>query len=112
MITQKNQNTTGSGRLRLIILVLIYLVFLLSIPAALQAEPLISPTWKFQLDLPEGYEYSGGDGKDRFSFTTEDGAVLDLVVYPGGTYASVKVLAEDVQKRLNNRGDISGFEYV
>jgi hypothetical protein len=33
------------------------------------------------------------------------------VVYPGGTYASVAALAEDIQKRLNNRGDIDSFEY-
>jgi hypothetical protein len=111
MTTQKNQSIPGAGKLRLLILLLIYIVFLLTIPAALQAEPLVSPTWKFQLDLPEGYEYAGGDGKDRFSFATEDGAVLDLVVYPGGTYASVEALAEDIQKRLNNRGDTDSFEY-
>jgi hypothetical protein len=32
------------------------------------SSPLENPTWGFSLDLPEGYEYSGGDGKTSFSF--------------------------------------------
>jgi hypothetical protein len=74
------------------------------------AEPLYSPAWGFRIDLPEGYEYSGGDLKDRFSFKTKGGAAFDLVVYPG-TYQSVEALASDVSRRLGNRGDVSFFDY-
>jgi hypothetical protein len=77
----------------------------------LPAEPLVSPTWGFRVDLPECYEFSGGDGRDRFSFSTGDGAMVDIVVYPGGTYASVRALAADVQKRLGSRGETSAFVY-
>ena len=68
------------------------------------------------MDLPEDYEYSGGDRKDRFSFESGDGAKLDLIVYhadPGkaAPYANVEALARDVQRRLNNSGDTDSFEY-
>jgi hypothetical protein len=91
------------------------LLFLTILAAAsrtpLPAEPLVSPTWGFRIDLPECYEFSGGDGRDRFSFSTGDGAMLDIVVYPGGTYTSVRTLAVDVQKRLGSRGETSAFVY-
>jgi hypothetical protein len=80
-------------------------VFLTNLPA----EPLFSPTWGFRIDLPECYVFSGGDGRDRFSFRTDEGAMVDVVIYPGGTYASVQALAADVQKRLGSRGDTSAF---
>jgi hypothetical protein len=89
---------------------LFFLLFSFSQPS-LRAEPLVSPTWKFRVDLPEAYVYSGGDGRNRFSFTTDDGAKVDLVVYPGGAYRSVEALTEDVQKRLGNQGDASVFTY-
>ena len=78
--------------------------------------PLYSPTWGFRMDLPEDYEYSGGDRKDRFSFQNPEGAMLDLIVYhaePGKAmpYANVEGLARDVQRRLNNSGDMDAFEY-
>ncbi|MDR0759486.1 MAG: hypothetical protein LBF74_05175 [Treponema sp.] len=79
--------------------------------ASIRAEPLVSPTWGFRIDLPEAYVYSGGDGRNRFSFITGEGAAVDLIVYPGGAYRSVQALAEDVQKRLGNRGDVSVFTY-
>jgi hypothetical protein len=77
------------------------------------SEPLASPTWGFRLDPPEGYEFTGGDGKSRFSFRSAQGAALDLAVYPGktGTGGSVRALAEDVHQRLANRGEISYFDY-
>jgi hypothetical protein len=103
-------------------LVFISGLFLLSV--SLKASPLVSPTWGFSLDLPEGYELSGGDRKDRFSFSNPEGAVLDLVVYGAQqtaaqsgrtgstqTYNSVEELAEDVQKRLGSTGDSQPFLY-
>ena len=78
--------------------------------------PLESPTWGFSLDLPEDYDYTGGDGKDRFSFENQSGAKLDIVVYhaaPGrpAPYAGVEELARDVHSRLKNSGDLDSFEY-
>jgi hypothetical protein len=90
---------------------LIAMVFLaVLLPPGLRAEPLVSPTWAFRIDLPEGYRYSGGDGKNRFSFQFSNGGALDLVVYPN-EYASVEALAADVQRRLASRGTIGYFEY-
>jgi hypothetical protein len=89
-------------------------LFLSLIPAFPEAEPLQSPTWGFWLDLPETYEYAAGNGRDRFSFRSAEGAALDLAVYgPGAesSYPSPEALAEDLQRRLGNRGDTSYFEY-
>jgi hypothetical protein len=74
------------------------------------SSPLYSPTWGFRIDLPEGYEYTGGDGKDRFSFQNDGGAVFDAAVYQG-TYGTMKALVDDVNKRLGNQGEVSFFEY-
>ncbi|MDR0302306.1 MAG: hypothetical protein LBI04_08365 [Treponema sp.] len=85
-------------------------LLLLFIPAFVFAEGLYSPTWGFWLDLPEYYEYTEGDGKDRFSFTGPEGAMFDIIVY-NGAYANIKEMAEDVSKRLENRGEIDYFRY-
>ncbi|MDR0623749.1 MAG: hypothetical protein LBG10_04900 [Treponema sp.] len=90
-------------RLSLLLLLLFPAVFAFS-------SPLYSPTWGFRLDLPEGYEYTGGDGKNRFSFQNDGGAIFDAAVYQG-TYATMKALVDDVNKRLGNQGDVSFFEY-
>jgi hypothetical protein len=74
------------------------------------AEPLYSPTWGFRLDLPEGYEYSGGDKKERFSFTSPMGTGVDLVVY-NGIYSSVEELASDIGRRIGNSGETTFFDY-
>ena len=85
-------------------------------PVLIDAFPLYSPTWGFSLDLPEDYELTGGDTRDRFSFGSPDGAVFDLVVYAAqagrqAPYPSVEALARDVQARLRSSGNISFFEY-
>jgi hypothetical protein len=74
------------------------------------SSPLYSPSWGFRIDLPEGYEYTGGDGKNRFSFQHDEGAIFDAVVYQGA-YATMKSLVDDVNKRLQSQGDVSFFEY-
>ncbi|GHT56554.1 hypothetical protein FACS1894109_05880 [Spirochaetia bacterium] len=90
--------------------VLKYIVLFIALPLSLFGEPLYSEVWGFALDLPEGYEYTGGDMKDRFSFRTGDGAAFDLVVYPG-TYQSVEELAKDAAQRIGNQGKIDFFDY-
>ncbi|MDR2133818.1 MAG: hypothetical protein LBP27_01830 [Treponema sp.] len=74
----------------------------------LYGEPLFSPAWGFKIDLPEGYEYTNGNGRDRFSFESPEGAQFDLAVYSG---RSLKDLVDDTVKRLKNRGELSYFEY-
>jgi hypothetical protein len=91
-------------------------ILLLYIPLALQAEPIYSPTWGFRLDLPEDYVYTDGNSRDRFSFSSPDGAALDLGVYYAQTgraapYASVEALAADVQRRIRSSGDTETFDY-
>jgi hypothetical protein len=86
--------------------------FIISTP--LFSSPLSSPSWGFSLDLPEDYVYTGGDGRDRFSFMNADGAQFDLVVYAPGlsaSYASVEEMAKDVSSRLNNSGEMDPFVY-
>jgi hypothetical protein len=75
------------------------------------AEPLYSPTWGFRMDVPEGYAYREGNGKDRFSFVSDWNTRLDVIVYAGAAYPALEALAGDVQKRLGNRGDMSFFDY-
>ena len=86
------------------------LLVLLFIPALLLAEPLYSPTWGFSLDLPQGYEYTEGNGSDRFSFQNPQGAAVDIAVYLNG-YDDVTQLSRDIERRLGNRGDTAFFEY-
>jgi hypothetical protein len=94
-----------AGAFRLVVLCL--LVF----PAVFAfSSPLYSPAWGFRIDLPEGYDFTGGDGKNRFSFRHADGALFDAAVYPG-TGMTMKALVDDVNKRLGSQGDVSFFEY-
>ena len=86
------------------------LFFMLFIPAFIFAESFYSPTWGFKLNLPEGYEFSEGDGKNQFSFNGPGGAMFDMVVY-NGTFNSVKELAGNVTKKLKNKGDVDYFKY-
>ncbi|MDR2663353.1 MAG: hypothetical protein LBC31_10195, partial [Treponema sp.] len=84
-------------------------VFALVMLLSLGAEPLYSPTWGFRLDLPEGYELSGGDRKNSFSFASPFGAFLDLAVYTDKD--SAVLLAEELEKKLANRGQKHVFTY-
>ena len=95
---------------------LIYTVFFLFLRSFIFSTPLYSPTWGFKVDLPEGYEYTGGDRRDRFSFENKEGAKFDIVVYYAASgkpapYADLEALAQDVKRRLNSRGDIDPFDY-
>jgi len=76
------------------------------------AEELYSPTWGFYLDLPEGFGYVAGDGKNRFSFMDPDAGVsVDIVAYAAGRYASPEALGEDVVKRLLAEAETALFDY-
>jgi hypothetical protein len=86
------------------------ILLLLLIPVFVFAQSLYSPTWGFFLDLPEGYEYIDGDGRDRFSFSSPGGAMFDLVVY-NGAFETMSDLINDVNGRIGNRGDVDFFQY-
>jgi hypothetical protein len=81
------------------------------VPGFLSAEPLYSPSWGFRLDIPEGFFYQTGDGKNRFSFVSDNGGAIELVVYAPGVFGSPEALAGDIRDRLNSRGDISPYTY-
>jgi len=85
-------------------------LLLIFIPVFVFAEAMYSPTWGFFLDLPAGYEFVDGDGRDRFSFSGPAGMMFDLIVYDG-RYNSMQELVEDVSRRLSNRGDVDFFLY-
>ena len=87
-----------------------FLLLLLLVPVFVFADPMYSPTWGFFIDLPEGYEYIDGDGKDRFSFSGPGGAMFDLVVY-NGVFENIRDLVNDVNARIGNRGDSDYFDY-
>ena len=86
------------------------ILLLFFIPAILFAESFYSPTWGFSMDLPEGYEYVEGNGKDRFSFSGPSEVKFDLIVY-NNTYKSIKELADDANRRLGNSGSADFFTY-
>jgi len=85
-------------------------ILLIFIPVYVFSESMYSPTWGFLLDLPAGYEYIEGDGKDRFSFSGPEGLMFDLVVYHK-RYNSMTELVTDVNKRISNKGDVDYFLY-
>ena len=72
------------------------------------SEPIYSPTWGFHLDLPEGYVYTEGNDIDRYSFDGPNKAKFDIAVYYN---SDIKLLIEDIYKRLDNTGDTAFFDY-
>lgn len=85
------------------------ILFLVFLTAAAKAEPLYSPTWGFRLDLPGGYELSGGDGKNQFSFVSSFNTHFDMAVYTGAD--SVPALAEELMKKLSSGGAVHSFTF-
>ncbi|MDR0472486.1 MAG: hypothetical protein LBH43_02275, partial [Treponema sp.] len=83
-------------------------LFIVLLP--LWGEAFYSPTWGFRLDLPEGYGYFEGDGRERFSFEGPLGERFDIAVY-NGTYKNMSEMLDDVNSRLKNSGEASFFEY-
>ncbi|MDR1410709.1 MAG: hypothetical protein LBI91_00725 [Spirochaetaceae bacterium] len=87
------------------------LAFFCLMSALLAAEPLYSPTWGFRVDLPPDMELADGDGRNRFSFRSGENLVFELAAYDASRYESIGQMALDIQKRLGNSGDVSGFNY-
>lgn len=88
-----------------------FAIVLLFFNAIAFCAPLYSPTWGFSIDLPEGYQFTGGDKRDRFSFEHPSGAKFDIIIYPAAQYPSTEELAIDVNRRLNSSGGMDSFEY-
>jgi len=86
------------------------LLLLVFIPVLALAEPMHSPTWGFFMDLPEGYAYTDGDALNQFSFSGPEGLMFDVIVY-NGHFSSLMELANDVNRRLSNRGEVDFFRY-
>jgi len=87
-----------------------FFILLIFVPVFSFAGSLYSPTWGFLLDLPEGYEYIDGDGRDRFSFSGPENMIFDIVVYHN-RYSNMTELVDDVNRRISNKGDIDFFLY-
>jgi hypothetical protein len=87
-----------------------FFILLIFIPVLSFTESMYSPTWGFLLDLPEGYEYIDGDARDRFSFKGPSEAMFDIAVY-NGSYANIRELVNDVNKRIGNNGEIDFYQY-
>ena len=91
-------------------------VFFIFFCSFIHSTPIHSPAWGFSIDLPVSYVFIGGNGRDRFSFANADGANFDLIVYHAedgrdAPYASLRELVQDVQRRLNNRGEEDSFQF-
>ncbi|MCL2231033.1 MAG: hypothetical protein FWC01_08040 [Treponema sp.] len=86
-------------------------LLLIILPVFAFADSMYSPTWGFHIDLPEGYEFTDGDARDRFSFAGPQGLLFDLLIYQSGRYGSVLELTNDINRRLSNRGDVDLFRY-
>jgi hypothetical protein len=87
-----------------------FILLLLFVPVFTFAETFYSPTWGFFLDLPEGYDFLDGDGRDRFSFGGPGDINFDIIVY-NGTFGTMEELTNDINRRLSNRGDVDFFDY-
>jgi hypothetical protein len=85
-------------------------LFLLFIPAFLAAESMYSPTYGFFIDLPEGYEYIDGDGRNNFSFAGPSRTMFDIIVYDG-RYSSINELVADISGKIGNKGDADFYRY-
>jgi len=87
-----------------------FFLLLIFLPVFTFAESMYSPTWGFFIDLPEMYNYVAGDAKDRFSFEGPEGLMVDIVVY-NNRFNSMLDLIEDVNRNIQNRGDVDFFKY-
>jgi len=87
------------------------LLFIL-LTAALPADELYSDRGFF-IDLPEGFGFTDGDGKTRFSFASPDGAVqVDMAVYDSTRYPSAQAASDETAKRISARIDSTRFRYA
>ena len=92
------------------LVILFAFIAILSLPQIISAESMFSPTWGFYIDLPEGYNFVDGDGKDRFSFEGPEGLLFDIVVY-NNRFNTLFDLVEDINKKITNQGDVDFFRY-
>ena len=85
-------------------------IYIFSFTQAVFAESMYSPTWGFFIDLPEGYNFTDGDGKNRFSFSGPEGLMFDIIVYDN-RFSTLLDLVEDANKKLTNQGAVDFFSY-
>ncbi|GHU22429.1 hypothetical protein FACS1894172_01400 [Spirochaetia bacterium] len=85
------------------------LFIIVALSSGLNAEILGSGQWGFQIDPPEEFEFVGGDQIKSFEFESPDGIGLTLMIYTN--VQTVDATAADIQRRLNNQGQSSFFNY-
>jgi hypothetical protein len=62
------------------------------------------------MDIPEGYEYIDGDGRNNFSFAGPARTMFDIIVYDG-RYSSINELVNDISGKIGNKGDADFYRY-
>ncbi len=82
----------------------------------LPATELVSSTWGFRLDLPEGYEYRDGDEQERerkrYSFADSmSEAAFDMVIHADSHYRDAEDCLRDSLLRLGAEGELEDFDY-
>lgn len=66
----------------------------------------------FAVDLPEGFSYADGDGKNRFSFADPNQSMeFDLFVYDPGRFATAEAIAANAADKLGSTGRREAFDY-
>jgi hypothetical protein len=66
----------------------------------------------FHIDMPSGFQLSGGDGSTRFSFVDPDGMMeYDIFAYDGGRFDSAKALADWSLSKLGSKGEVTDYVY-
>jgi len=93
------------------------IAFALSLLAALlipvpASGEIIASQRGFAIDLPEGFSYSDGDGKNKFSFVDPNQAMeFDLFVYDPGRFATATAIADNTMGKLGSKGQREDFIY-
>ena len=95
----------------------ILIIFALSLLAALLipmpvSGEIIASERGFAVDLPAGFSYSDGDGKNRFSFVDPNqGMEFDIFVYEPGRFGSARAIADNTMGKLGSKGQREDFIY-
>ncbi|MCX7023779.1 MAG: hypothetical protein NT080_04075 [Spirochaetes bacterium] len=81
------------------------------VPAFAAAEELYSDSG-FYIDMPEGFQFTGGDGKNNFSFTDPNEVIkFQVILYDGARYASAAAGMAEIARKLGAEADSEEFTY-
>ncbi len=79
---------------------------------AVLANPIFISPWGFIVDFPQEYDFTGGDRTNSYSFSSQQGGVVDMYVYGAGEFKSLKDAVNGIQRKIRNTaGEAEFFEY-